>query len=169
MKITPLDIQHVEFQSKLRGYNREEVDRFLEGVAQTMDVLTRENAELKQKAAGLEGQLAELKKSEATLTSTLLSAQVMTDNMKQGAQREADLIVKQAEFRASELMRDAKGELGTMQRELMDIRRQRMFAIEKFRSTLRTFERMLEVEEVAEDLPMPGVRSHTGFSRESGA
>ena len=46
MRITPLDIQHMVFKVSLRGYNRQDVDRFLEEIAQTVDELNRELAML---------------------------------------------------------------------------------------------------------------------------
>ena len=49
MKITPLDIQQMVFRTKLRGYDREEVYRFLEELAQTVESLNRDNAMLRER------------------------------------------------------------------------------------------------------------------------
>src|SRR6185436_7318189 len=64
MKITPLDIQHMVFKVSLRGYNRQDVDRFLEQIAQTVDELNREVAALREKLGSTEGQLTDSKKAE---------------------------------------------------------------------------------------------------------
>ena len=53
MKITPIDIQQMVFQVKLRGYDRDEVNRFLEEVAQTVESLNRDNAGLRERIAVL--------------------------------------------------------------------------------------------------------------------
>lgn len=147
MRITPLEIQQMVFKTRLRGYDREDVDRFLEDLARTVESLNRENADLRDKLGAVERHLSEVKKAESTLASTLVSAQAVGEDLKQSAQRDAELIVKEAELKASELVREARAELATTHRELADLRKQRLVMVERLRSTLRTFERLLEVEE----------------------
>jgi cell division initiation protein len=147
MKITPLDIQQMVFKVRMRGYDRRDVNRFLEEVAQTVEVLNRDNSALRERLTATETQLAELKKTETTLTHTLVSTQALADEVKRIAERDAQLIVKEAEVKAAELIRKAGIELAALQRDLSDLRKQRILTIERFRSTIRTFERILEIEE----------------------
>lgn len=146
MKITPLDIQQMVFQVRLRGYDRDEVNRFLEEVAQTVESLNRENAGLRERIVSLEQQVAELKRTELTLSNTLVSAQSLADDVKRSAQRDAELIVKEAELKAGELFRQAQVELAETQRDLSMLKKQRLLMVERMRATLHTFERMLDVE-----------------------
>lgn len=146
MKITPIEVQQMEFRVRLRGYDRDEVDRFLEDLAKTLEGQNRDNADLRDKLAVVERKLAELKQSEATLSKTMVSVQAMSDDLKQAAQRDAQLIIKEAELRASELVREARTELASTHREIMELRKQRMLVIERLRSTLQTFARVLDVE-----------------------
>jgi cell division initiation protein len=95
----------------------------------------------------LEQQLAELKRTEATLSSTLLSAQSLAEDVKRNAQREAELVIKEAELKAGELIRQARVELTDTQRELLSLQKQRLLMIERLRASLRMFERLFEVEE----------------------
>ena len=147
MKITPLDIQQMVFRSKFRGYDKEEVNRFLEELAQTVEELNRDNAILREKIVFLEQQLTELKRTEATLSNTLVSAQTLAEDVKRAAQREAELVMREAELKAGELIRQARVELTDTQRDLSGLQKQRLLMVERLRATLRTFERMLEVEE----------------------
>jgi cell division initiation protein len=146
MKITPLDIQQMVFQVKLRGYDRDEVNRFLEEVAQTVESLNRDNAGLRERIVSLEQQVAELKRTELTLSNTLVSAQSLADDVKRSAQRDAELIVKEAELKAGELFRQARVELAETQRDLSLLKKHRLLVVERMRATLHTFERMLDVE-----------------------
>lgn len=146
MKITPLDIQQMVFRVKLRGYDREEVNRFLEEVAQTVESLNRDSATLRERIVFLEQQVCELKRTETTLSNTLISAQSLADDVKRSAQRDAELIVKEAELKAGELIRHARMELGETQRDLSQLQKQRLLMVERMRATLHTFERMLDVE-----------------------
>ena len=119
MKITPLDIQHKVFGTTLRGYDRRQVDQFLEDLAETVESLTRENAGLKEKLSTSEEELAELKKSETTLTNTLMSTQNFVEHLKQGAQRDADMIVKEAELKAEEVLSQSRTEVVELRRVII--------------------------------------------------
>jgi cell division initiation protein len=147
MRITPLDIQQMVFKASFRGYDKEEVNRFLEELAQTIESLNRDQAIQREKIVFLEQQLAELKRTEATLSSTLLSAQSLAEDVKRNAQREADLVIREAELKAGELIRQAGVELTDTQRDLSSLQKQRLLMVERLRASLRMFERMLEVEE----------------------
>ncbi len=146
MKITPLDIQQMVFRTKLRGYDREEVNRFLEELAQTVESLNRDNAMLRERLAVTEQQVSELKRTETTLSNTLVAAQALADDVKRSANRDAELIVKEAELKAGEVIRQARVELGETQRDLSQLQKQRLLMVERMRATLHTFERMLDVE-----------------------
>ena len=146
MKITPLDIQQMVFRTKLRGYDREEVNRFLEELAQTVETLNRDNALLRERLAMTEQQVSELKRTETTLSNTLVAAQSLADDVKRSANRDAELIVKEAELKAGEVIRQARVELGETQRDLSQLQKQRLLMVERMRATLHTFERMLDVE-----------------------
>ena len=151
MRITPLDIQHMVFKLSLRGYNRQDVDRFLEEIAQTVDGLNREVAALREKLGSTEGQLTDSKKAETALTRTLVSTQTMAEELKAAAKRDAELIVKEAEVMAADLLRHTREEMAKLQHELADLRKQRAMAIERLRGTLRTFDRALSLEEQDSD------------------
>ena len=146
MKITPLDIQQMVFRTKLRGYDREEVNRFLEELAQTVESLNRDNALLRERLAMTEQQVSELKRTETTLSNTLVAAQSLADDVKRSANRDAELIVKEAELKAGEVIRQARVELGETQRDLSQLQKQRLLMVERMRATLHTFECMLDVE-----------------------
>jgi cell division initiation protein len=169
MKITPLDIQQMVFKVAFRGYDKEEVNRFLEELAQTVETLNRDNALLREKLTITEHQLVEAKKTETALSHTLISAQSLADQVKHAAQRDGELIIKEAELKGGEALRQARVELAETQRDLSGLRKQRVLMVERIRSTLRTFERMLEVEEsedfhadaAATDEKLAGESSHS--------
>lgn len=147
MRITPLDIQQMVFRVGFRGYDKDEVNRFLEELAQTVESLNLDCTVQRERILSLEQQLAELKRTESTLSSTLLSAQSLAEDLKRNAQREADLVVKEAELKAGELIRQARVDLTDTQRDLSALQKQRLLMVERLRASLRMFERMLEVEE----------------------
>jgi cell division initiation protein len=147
MKITPLDIQHKVLDRQWRGYHKTQVDQFLEEIAESVEELTKENLVLKEKLSGKDEELGQLKRAESTLTSTLISTQSFVDQLKRGAQRDADLVVKEAELKAEEILSQSRAELVDMRRTISGLRQQRALVLDRLRSTLSSFHRLVEVEE----------------------
>ena len=147
MKITPLDIQHKVLDTQWRGYHKIQVDQFLEEIAESVEELTKENLVLKEKLSGKDEELGQLKRAESTLTSTLISTQSFVDQLKRGAQRDADLVVKEAELKAEEILSQSRTELVEMRRTISGLRQQRALVLDRLRSTLSSFHRLVEVEE----------------------
>jgi cell division initiation protein len=158
MKMTPHDVQQQEFKSRLRGYDCEEVEAFLRTVSDAMEDLVKENAALKEDLEATRGQVQTLRLKESALNDLLVSTQRMTENLKQAAQREADLILKEAELKAEDVLKKTQEEYGILQREILMIQRQRVMALEKFRAMLQSFQKMIELEELDPDTVDP--RSH---------
>jgi cell division initiation protein len=106
----------------------------------------RENATLRERLASLEIQLLDLKKREGVLNQTLMKAQQLVEEMKQGAQKEASLIVKQAELQADEVLRGAREESSKVRNEILDLQKQRVFFLDRCRSAIESFQKMIELE-----------------------
>ena len=147
MKITPLDIQHKVLDTQWRGYHKIQVDQFLEEIAESVEELTKENLVLKEKISAKDEELAQLKRGESTLTSALISTQSFVDQLKRGAQRDAELVVKEAELKAEEILSQSRTELVEIRRTISGLRQQRALVLDRLRSTLSSFHRLVEVEE----------------------
>jgi len=147
MKITPLDIQHKVFDTQWRGYNKPQVDQFLEEIAESVEELTKENMVLKERLSAKDEELGQLKRAESTLTSTLISTQSFVDQLKRGAQRDADLVVKEAELKAEEILAQSRAELVEMRRMISALKQQRALVLDRLRLTLSSFHRLVEIEE----------------------
>ena len=148
MKLTPLDIQQWEFKVRVRGYDRQEVQAFLRSVSQAVEQLVKENTQLKERAEHLESQVNDLRKKEATLNDLLMTTQSMVDGIKETARKEADLTLKEAQIKAEELLKRAHADCEGLQRDILALRKERMLALEKLRSMLQTFSKMIEMEEI---------------------
>ncbi len=146
MKISPLDIEKMKFRVCFRGYQRRDVDEFLDSLTVEYEGLINENESLREKQVVLEGQLKELKNKESVLTQTLTNAQKLVEEMKEGAQKDASLIVKQAELQAEEVLKNSREESVHIRSEILDLRKQRMFFMERCRSTIDSFQKLLEIE-----------------------
>ncbi|RMH31123.1 MAG: hypothetical protein D6690_17170 [Nitrospirae bacterium] len=99
--------------------------------------------------------------------STLISTQSFVDHLKRGAERDAEMIIKEAELKAEELLAQSRSELIELRRAVSDLRRQHALMLERLRGTLQSFARMIEVEEGAEDptplVEAPGLTERTSL------
>lgn len=146
MKITPLDIRQVRFPKGFRGYSPQEVDPFLESLADELEEVLRENLDLRERLEEQNRTISELKKTEGALTETLVMAQKAIEQMKGAAQKEGELIVRQAEIRAEAMAQETVRHVTQIQGELFNLRKQRDLFIEKMRSLVQSFGKTLEWE-----------------------
>lgn len=148
MKISPLDIQQQQFKGKLfGGLNPDDVDSFLQAVAQEMERLNRENAIFREQTQKMTAESEVLAQREKDLRETLLAAQRITEEMKTNAQKEADLIVAEAEVRAERILADAENKLVQLKNDVQELRRQKIQFESSFRSLLESHNKMLSINE----------------------
>jgi len=148
MIITPLDIQQQQFKGKmLGGLDPNDVDSFLQMVAAEMESLIRENSELKEQGRKISQQLEELSQREVTLRDTMLAAQKITEEMKANAQKEATLLVSEAELKGERIVADAENRLLQLNNQIHEIRRQKLQFESNLRSALESHLKMLTLEE----------------------
>lgn len=99
-KISPVDIQHKTFKKALQGYDRSEVDQFLDDMIESLEDEAQAMAALEAEVADLRERVGHFKAMEDSLQSTLLLAQRTADEVKAAAHKEADLIKQQARMEA---------------------------------------------------------------------
>src|SRR5580658_4555572 len=95
-RITPVDIQHKTFKKSLQGYDRAEVDHFLDELIESLEDEAQEKAALEAEIADLRERISHFKAMEESLQNTLILAQRTADEVKASAHKEADLIREKA-------------------------------------------------------------------------
>lgn len=110
MKLTPLDIHHKEFRNSLRGYSPEEVDDFLDEVAEEFERLFKENIDLSEKLEEASARVRTYADMERTLQNTMVAAQTSADDTRSRADAEAVRLVADAESKSQEIVSAALGE-----------------------------------------------------------
>jgi cell division initiation protein len=96
MKIAPQDILTQQFGVKVKGFDKEEVKNFMVQVAETLENEIQEKESLKKKMEHANEKLAKFEKREEILRDTLVSAQKFSTEIKSNAQKESELIIKEA-------------------------------------------------------------------------
>src|ERR1700734_3816723 len=95
-KITPVDIQHKTFKKALQGYDRTDVDQFLDEIIEVLEDDAHKHAALEAEIADLKERISHFKAMEESLQNTLVLAQRTADEVKASAHKEADLIKAEA-------------------------------------------------------------------------
>lgn len=147
MRITPMDLRQQQFTLRMfRGFDRQEVDAFLADVAEDYEHLVKENALLKEQLLVLEERLRGIDEREKLLKETLVTTQRMAEEMKEGAKREAALLVREAELQGDKLLEEARTEEAKIKAEVLALKRARRELAEGLRATLAMYQRLLMEE-----------------------
>ena len=125
MKLTPLDIRHQEFKRGMRGYADVEVDEFLDQVADEYERLFKENIDLQDRVEALEEKVAGYKRIEDTLQKTLVNAQASAEEQKQNANKQAQLILQDAELKSRQLVNEAYSERQAIEQSMAKLQQRR--------------------------------------------
>ncbi len=144
MSITPNDILDKQFQVSFRGYNRDEVDKFLEAVAQSMTAVIKELNALKDETAAYRAKLDSLQEREEEFRKALTTAHTFAEEMKAQARRDADLMLEQARMDAERMIADAHQEAIQLEDSIRGLRRIQREAVFKIRSSIEGYLHLLD-------------------------
>ncbi len=164
MRLTPLDIRKMPFRKTLRGLDPDQIHSFLDQVATEYETLIRQNDDYAIRIKHLEERLDSYVTIEKTLHDTLLTAQKATDEARMHAQKEADLIIKDAQIRAGRYEDETRKRVHGLESELVSLKNQRDSFLARFRSMLKTQLELLAV--IGDDLKT-GSRNEMKHSIES--
>lgn len=149
MKLTPLDIRKQTFKKKpMGGLDPAEVQAFLEMVAGEFEELIRENTSLAERMQGLDGKIDDYRRMEKTLQDTLMSAQKTSDELRDNAERRGELFIKEAQFKADQIIGEARARLMDLQRQIADLKNVRSSYLAKLRSLVDSHLEMLQTQEM---------------------
>jgi cell division initiation protein len=148
MKITPLDIRKQEFRKAFKGYDKNEVDIFLEMLAKEIENIVRDNKRMTDQLKELDSRIEDYKRMEKTLQDTLTSTQKTTDEIRRNARKEAEMILQKAKLQASEIIENAATKVKDLQSQISALRNQKDGFVIQLRSFLSSQLKMLEEVEI---------------------
>jgi cell division initiation protein len=132
------------FKSAMRGYDRTEVVAFLTEAADDYEHAMREIDRLRADLMRMEALLAEHRQRESNLRDTLLTAQRLSGELKEAAQNEAKLIVREAQGRADLLLQKAQARLDEMDHDVNELKLRRRDAEGSLEASIQALYRALE-------------------------
>jgi cell division initiation protein len=144
MKITPLDIRQKRFQSSFRGFSARDVEGYLELLAGEFEEVVKENITLKETLKRLQMELEHHKERERTLQETMVTAQRISEDLRQAAKKEADIILGDAELQAEKIVHNAQQKLVQVVDDINELKRQRVQFESQVRSIIDAHQKLLE-------------------------
>jgi len=150
-KITPSEILQRRFKRSFRGYNPDQVEEFLNEIAENYKGLLEENKvlseEIKRLKKKVEGYDAQRRELEGALISIQKSSQLIEKN----AQERAKLIIKEAELTARKVVEESEKKLSKLREETMRLKHQKVLLLTKLKSIIKTHAELLNFYEKDHD------------------
>ena len=145
MKTTPLDIQQQKFKVRFRGFDVQEVDLFLEQMAEAFELLQRENEIAQEETSRIKLESQGYREREETFKRAMLNSQKVMDQMKTNAQKSVELIIAGAEVNAEKILNKAHNRLAQLHEDIAELKRQRMQIEVQIRSVIETHAKLLDI------------------------
>lgn len=145
MKMTPIDIQQHQFRVKFRGFDIQEVDTFLDQMADAFGALLDDQERLKNEIGGLRVQVQEFKDKEDAFKRVMVASQKTIETMKENARKTAEVTIAEAEVKAEKILNKAHARLAQLHADLAELKRQRTQIDIQIRSVLDAHARLLDM------------------------
>lgn len=147
MKVSPLDIQQKRFHVAFRGYERTEVEAFLDVVREEMEGLVREVTDLREFHETYNERMREYREREETLKNTMITTHRLAEDIKESSKKEAQLIVKDAEIKYQQTLERAREEKLRLESEIIELRRKKHHFLQDMRKMIQMHLEMAHFEE----------------------
>jgi cell division initiation protein len=144
-RLTARDVEGQDFKRTLRGYDCDEVRMYLRSVAEEIERLNLQNAELGEQVGNLEQRLGDFQTREKTLQETLVTAQRMADELKEKTVTESELLVKEARIKAERMLQQAQDQLAQIEAEISRTRLERDMFENRLRSLIEEHQSMIDL------------------------
>jgi cell division initiation protein len=145
MRLSAMDIRQQQFAVKLiRGFDPQEVDAFLEEVADDWEEMTKENNLLKDQLATLEETKKATDQQNRTLQETLVVTQKMAEEFRESSKRAAEIVLREAQLQAEKLLEEKRQEQTQLSSDVLGLKQLKRQAAEQLLSDLKMLERLVE-------------------------
>ncbi|HEX5388069.1 MAG TPA: DivIVA domain-containing protein [Gemmatimonadales bacterium] len=103
-QLTPQEVRTHDFARAFRGYDRIQVDEFKQRLAEEIDRLNRDRVQAEERLKTAQDQLRTFRERERALNEALIAAQQLRTDSRVQAEREAQVIVREAEAEAARII-----------------------------------------------------------------
>src|SRR5919202_3995369 len=160
MPIRPIDIRRKEFKNGFRGYEPNQVDDFLDAVADEFERNYTENQRMREEVSSLRDRLQQFEELEGSIRAALVHAEQASndlrraatseaENLRQSAQREADFTIREARTRSHQMLADSSSRIERVQDSYEALQEAKKSFTNDFRHLLKTYMDLMDNMEVS--------------------
>ncbi len=160
MPIKPLDVRRKEFKNSLRGYDQNQVDDFLDAVADEFERTYTDNVRMRDEISNLRERLGQFEDLEGSIQSALVhaeqaandlreSAKREADTLRESAKREAELTIREAQSRSHQMLADSSSRIERVQESYEALREAKQKFASEFRYLLHSYLEVMDNADVA--------------------
>ncbi|MDP8952308.1 MAG: DivIVA domain-containing protein [Actinomycetota bacterium] len=149
MAIRPTDIRRKEFKSGIRGYDANQVDDFLDAVADEFERNFAENQRLSEEITNLRGRLEQFEQLEDSIRASIVHAEEVSRDLRQNANKEAELIIREAQEQAHRTLADSSGRVERVQESYEALQQAKQEFANEFRYLLKSFLAVMDNADIA--------------------
>ncbi len=149
--LLPLDIQNKIFSKSFSGYDKAEVDAFLDEILADYEVLYKESFTSREKIAHLEESLSTYKNMENTMHEAIVVAQKTAEDVTKTAEEKAEIIIDRATQKSREIIDNANNELVKIQAEYEQLQKEISIFKSKTAATFKAVLNQLQNEQTQEN------------------
>ncbi len=127
---TAEEIRKITFEKVMRGYRQEDVESFIENIADEFETLEKEKKDLEEKLYVLAEKVEQYKSEEESIKTTLINAQRLGESIVADARVKADDVIREATIKKNDIISSAYSEIeGTdeiirkLKKEVSDFKR----------------------------------------------
>ena len=146
MKFSPLSIKNQDFGKSIRGYNKEEVQTFLDKLSDEFENLQKENDQVKKDLDTANNKLNEFRKIEKNLQNTLLKAQESSTKSLESTRKQSNLMIKEAEIKASQILEKARESANDIRNAVINLREEKDLVVARLKSIISSQAHLLEMK-----------------------
>ncbi|MFH5810956.1 DivIVA domain-containing protein [Companilactobacillus sp. FL22-1] len=144
MVLSPVEIHDKEFDSKFRGYDRDQVDSFLKQAAQDYNLALQKNAELEKQLKETSDQLKYFTDMKDALNQSILVAQEAAEKVKSESEQEAQIIIEESQKKARDLLNQSTEKSNQILQDASDRARQVTIETDNLKRSVNSFRQGLQ-------------------------
>ncbi|MGH9334526.1 MAG: DivIVA domain-containing protein [Vicinamibacteria bacterium] len=144
--MTPLDIQRHEFQQRtFRGLDAAEVRMFLNAVSEEMEHLRSDNEKMSEEVRRLTALLSEHHQREEILKNTLVAAQRTSEELKENAKKQSQMLLKEAELAADRLVEAAQSRAHEIEKDILELKMQKRQVLNSILAAIANLRNLIQL------------------------
>lgn len=149
MPVKPIDVRRKEFKNGFRGYDANQVDDFLDEVADDFERVFAEAGRMREEIQVLKGRLEQFEELESSIRAALVHAEKAAEDLRRSAAREAEMTVREAREHSHRILADSSGRVERVQGSYEAMRKAKQDFANDFRHLLKSYMSVMDQADTA--------------------